>query len=171
MSLFDSPMGALSRQMLRLACGKEHLVVPIDVVREILEVGRFTVMPQTPDFVRGVMNLRGAVIPVIDLGARFGFGRTVMARRTAIVVVEVADDGGRPPLVMGLLVDAVFEVIDVDAAAIETVPGLGMVVPPQFVAGMVNVRDRYTCLLNLAVTLNPPELTRLMAPVGAAAAA
>lgn len=168
MSMVDSPSGVVPRQMLRLACGEEQLVVPIDVVREILEVGRFTVMPQTPDFVRGVMNLRGAVIPVIDLGARFGFGRTALARRTAIVVVEVADEGGRPPQVMGLLVDAVFEVLDVAPTAIEPVPGLGMVVPPQFVSGMINVRDRYTCLLNLAATLSPVELTRLMAPAGAA---
>jgi len=151
-----------ARQMLRLACGSEHLVVPIDVVREILEVGRLTAMPQTPSFVRGVMNLRGAVMPVIDLGARFGFGRSAIGRRSAIVVVEVADDADRPPLVLGLLVDAVFEVLDVEGNRVEAVPSLGMVVPPQFVSGMVNVRDRYTALLNLAAALSPVELTKLM---------
>jgi len=151
-----------ARQMLRMACGSEHLVVPIDVVREILEVGRLTAMPQTPSFVRGVMNLRGAVMPVIDLGARFGFGRSAIGRRSAIVVVEVADDADRPPLVLGLLVDAVFEVLDVEGNRVEAVPSLGMVVPPQFVSGMVNVRDRYTALLNLAAALSPVELTKLM---------
>jgi len=155
-----------TRQMLRMACGSEHLVIPIDVVREILEVGRMTPMPQTPGFVRGVMNLRGAVMPVIDLGARFGFGRSAIGRRSAIVVVEVAEVGeesGRSPQIMALLVDAVFEVLDVEAGRVEPVPSLGMVVPPQFVCGMVNVRDRYTVLLNLATTLSTAELTRLMA--------
>jgi purine-binding chemotaxis protein CheW len=166
MSLADfNPTPAESiRQMLRLACGNEHLVVPIDMVREILEVGRLTPMPKTPDFVRGVMNLRGAVIPVIDLGARFGFGLSAIGRRSAIVVVEAPDEPDLPPFVLGLLVDAVFEVLDVDPSRIEPVPPLGMVVPPQFVAGMVNVRDRYTSLLNLASALSPSQLTPLITP-------
>ncbi|MDL5032268.1 chemotaxis protein CheW [Pelomonas sp. APW6] len=151
-----------ARQMLRLACIQESLLVPIDAVREILEVGRLTPLPQTPGFVRGVMNLRGSVIPVIDLSARFGHGPIEVGRRSAIVVVEVPDEAGRPPLAMGLLVDAVYEVLDVDARAIEPVPALGMAVPPKFVAGMVNVRDRYSNLLNLAQTLSPEELTSLI---------
>jgi purine-binding chemotaxis protein CheW len=150
------------RQMLRLACGPAQLLVPIDVVREILEHGRLTVLPRTPDFLHGVMNLRGAVIPVVDLHARFGFGPAVVERRSAIVVVEVPDPNGHEPLAMGLLVDAVFEVFEVEAGAIEAVPPLGMLVPPSFVAGMVNVRDSYACVLNLAHALSPLELARLI---------
>lgn len=150
------------RQMLRMACIHESLLVPIDAVREILEVGRLTPLPQTPDFVRGVMNLRGSVIPVIDLAARFGHGAIELGRRSAIVIVEVPDEAGRPPLAMGLLVDAVYEVLDVETRAIEPVPALGMAVPAQFVAGMVNVRDRYANLLNLTHTLSPAELTALI---------
>ena len=119
-------------------------------------------LPRTPDFLHGVMNLRGAVIPVVDLHARFGFGRAVVEKRSAIVVVEVPDAQGHDMLAMGLLVDAVFEVLDVEPAAIEAVPPLGMLVPPAFVAGMVNVRDSYACLLNLAHTLAPAELARLI---------
>lgn len=161
-AVLDAPTAATSRQMLRLSCRQESLLVPIDSVREILEVGRLTVLPQTPDFVHGVMNLRGAVIPVVDLGARFGFGRTPVVRRSAIVVVEVADEAGRPPLPMGLLVDAVYEVLDVDPTSVEPVPGLGMAIPAQFVAGMVNVRERYSALLNIAHTLSPSEMTALI---------
>lgn len=150
------------RQMLRLACGQAQLLVPIDVVREILEHGRLTVLPRTPDFLHGVMNLRGAVIPVVDLHARFGFGPAVVERRSAIVVVEVPDPNGHETLSMGLLVDAVFEVFDVESTAIEAVPPLGMLVPPAFVAGMVNVRNSYACVLNLAHTLSPAELARLI---------
>lgn len=161
-ALTDAPERVAWRQMLRLACVQQCLLVPIDAVREILEVGRMTVIPQTPDFVRGVMNLRGAVIPVIDLAARFGFGLTTLGRRTAIVVMQVTEEAGRPPLLMGLLVDAVYEVLDVDTARIEAVPALGMTVPAQFVAGMVNVRDTYACLLNLDHTLSPQVLSRLI---------
>lgn len=153
---------ATQKQMLRLSCRQEILLVPIDVVREILEVGRLTPLPRTPGFVRGVMNLRGVVIPVIDLGARFGLGACEVGRRSAIVVVEVTDDAGRPPLPMGLLVDAVYEVIDVGSQEVESVPPLGLVVPPQFVAGMVNVRDRYAALVNLSATLSPSELGALI---------
>lgn len=155
-------LGTGTRQMLRMSCIRESLLVPIDAVREILEVGRLTPLPQTPGFVRGVMNLRGSVIPVIDLAARFGHDATEVGRRSAIVIVEVADEAGRPPLSMGLLVDAVYEVLDVDVRTIEAVPALGMSVPPQFVAGMVNVRDRFASLLNLAHTLSPAELTHLI---------
>lgn len=158
----DDAAPLATRQMLRLACLQEWLLVPIEAVREILEVGRMTPVPQTPAFVHGVMNLRGAVIPVVDLSARFGFEPTVLGRRSAIVVVQVADEAGRPPLSMGLLVDAVYEVLDVDPAQIEPVPPLGMTVPAQFVAGMVNVRDRYASLLNLDLTLSPAVLARLI---------
>jgi purine-binding chemotaxis protein CheW len=160
--LVESNAATGLRQMLRLACGQAQLLVPIDVVREILEHGRLTVLPRTPDFLHGVMNLRGAVIPVVDLHARFGFGRAVVEKRSAIVVVEVPDSQGHDMLAMGLLVDAVFEVLDVESTAVEAVPPLGMLVPPAFVAGMVNVRDSYACLLNLAHTLSPPELARLI---------
>lgn len=160
--VLESNTSAGLRQMLRLACGQAQLLVPIDAVREILEHGRLTALPRTPDFLHGVMNLRGAVIPVVDLHARFGFGPAVVEKRSAIVVVEVPDANGHETLAMGLLVDAVFEVLDVESTSIEAVPPLGMLVPPAFVAGMVNVRDSYACLLNLSHTLSPNELARLI---------
>lgn len=155
------------RQLLRLSCRQESLLVPIELVREILEVGRLTPLPQTPPFVKGVMNLRGVVIPVVDLGARFGMGHCEVGRRSAIVVVEVQEDAGRTAWPMGLLVDAVYEVLDIDAQGIESVPSLGLAIPSQFVAGMVNVRDRYAALINLAAALAPQELSAL---IGQAAA-
>ncbi len=150
-------------QMLRLAVGHETLVVPIEAVREILEVGRMTPLPQTPDFVRGVMNLRGAVVPVIDLGARFGFGPTVIGRRSAIIVVEAKGDEDFDRLIAGVLVDAVFEVLDVDSKRIEPVPSLGVGVAGEFLAGMVNVASGYAALLNLDQILSPVALSALIA--------
>jgi len=151
-----------TRQLLRLACAGEHLVVPIDAVREILEVGRMTPLAQTPDFVHGVMNLRGSVVPVIDLGARFGFGRTQLVRRSAVVVVEAQTADMHERLVAGLLVDAVYEVIEIDAHDIEATPALGVAVASEFLSGMVNVRGQYAPLLNLNQVLSTDVLADLI---------
>ncbi|WP_197418113.1 chemotaxis protein CheW [Paucibacter sp. KCTC 42545] len=150
------------QQLLRMAVGRETLVVPIETVREILEVGRLTPLPQTPDFVRGVMNLRGAVVPVIDLNARFGFGRTELGRRSAIIVVEAKGDDEHGRLIAGVLVDAVFEVLEVDSQRIEPAPTLGVAIAADFLAGMVNVRGSYAALLNLDQVLSPAALAALM---------
>jgi purine-binding chemotaxis protein CheW len=151
------------RQLLRLAVARETLLVPIEMVREILEVGRMTPLPQTPDFVHGVMNLRGAVVPVIDLSARFGFGPTHIGRRTAVIVVEAKGDDDFERLIAGVLVDAVYEVLDVDTHRIEPVPTLGVAIAAEFLAGMVNVRDGYAALLNLDQVLSPVALSQLIA--------
>jgi len=150
-------------QMLRMAVGRENLTVPISAVREILEVGRMTPLPQTPDFVRGVMNLRGAVVPVIDLGARFGFGPTHIGRRSAIIVVEARGDEDFDRLIAGVLVDAVYEVLEVDSHRIETAPSLGVGVAAEFIAGMINVAGGYAVLLNLDQVLSPAALSQLIA--------
>jgi len=152
-----------SQQLLRLAVGRENLAVPISAVREILEVGRLTPLPQTPDFVRGVMNLRGAVVPVIDLGARFGFGASTLGRRSAIIVVEARGDDDFDRLIAGVLVDAVFEVLEVDAHRIEAAPHLGVGIASEFIAGMVHVNGSYAVLLNLDQTLSPAALCQLIA--------
>lgn len=151
-----------ARQLLSLASAGERLTVPIAQVREILEVGRLTPLPQTPDFVHGVMNLRGSVVPVIDLSARCGHGRTVLARRSAIVVVETAPSEPSERLIAGLLVDAVYEVLDISPDMIEAVPSLGVAIPPEFLAGMVQVHGRYAPLLNLNLVLAPDALAHLI---------
>jgi purine-binding chemotaxis protein CheW len=146
------------RQVLRLAVGAESLVVPIESVHEILEVGRLTAMPQSPALLRGVMNLRGAVVPVIDLAARFGMPPTVLGRRSAIVVVEVAGDETHERLTAGMLVDAVYEVLEFDSEQVEAVPSLGVRLPPGFIAGMVNLPSGYAALLSLEQILSPSDL-------------
>jgi purine-binding chemotaxis protein CheW len=79
----SAPASGPVRQLLRLAIGSQHYAVPIDVVREILKLGRLTQLPRMPAFVRGVMNLRGAVVPVIDLCERLGLGEATSTRRAA----------------------------------------------------------------------------------------
>ena len=108
----DAP--AEMRQFLRFVLADAVFAVPIDSVREILELGPTTALPMMPSFVRGVMNLRGAVVPVIDLAARYNLPPTIPGRRTCIVVAEVTPSGEHdcPRQVLGLLVDAVHEVLE-----------------------------------------------------------
>ena len=158
--------------LLRMAVGSEVLAVPIDAVREILEVGRLTALPRTPDFVRGVMNLRGAVVPVVDLSARIGHGAATVGRRTCIVVVEVhasehpddaIDEVFDKGLVVGLLVDAVFEVFDTDSSQVEAVPMLGTRIPPEYLSGMTRARGQVIGVLAIDRVLSLGDLASAIA--------
>jgi purine-binding chemotaxis protein CheW len=158
--------------LLRMAVGDEVLAVPIEDVREILQVTRLTPLPRTPTFVRGVMNLRGAVVPVIDLGARLGGAATTVGRRSCIVVVESAhgsdaegdDDAEQDaPLVIGLLVDAVFEVFDRGSAEIEPAPALGTGIAPEFLRGITRAGGELISVLALGQVLAARELAAAIA--------
>lgn len=167
----------LTQSLLRMAVGSESMAVPIDDVREILEVGRLTALPRTPAFVRGVMNLRGAVVPVIDLAARVGQPTIQIGRRSCVVVVEAGapasdDDLGSEPdahhdgqaaLVVGLLVDAVFEVFDVPASGIEPVPALGTRIAASFLRGMTRAHGEVIGVLALEQVLAQQALSALIA--------
>ncbi|MBL8327465.1 MAG: chemotaxis protein CheW [Rubrivivax sp.] len=168
----SAPDGAQS--LLRMAVGPEVLAVPIEHVREILEVSRLTPLPRTPPFVRGVMNLRGAVVPVIDLSARLGLPPTTLGRRSCIVVVEAPHAGTLDEaaetleevsgsLVVGLLVDAVFEVFDTSTARIEPVPALGTRIAAEMLAGMARARGEVIGLLALSRVLSQTDLTEMIA--------
>ena len=163
-----------AQSLLRMAVGPEILAVPIEHVREILEVSRLTPLPRTPTFVRGVMNLRGAVVPVIDLSARLGLTPTVIGRRSCIVVVEspqasIIDEATETleevsgSLVVGLLVDAVYEVYDTTTSRIEPVPTLGTRIAAEMLAGMTRARGEVIGLLALQRVLSTQELTDMIA--------
>jgi purine-binding chemotaxis protein CheW len=165
------------QSLLRMAVGSEILAIPIEHVREILEVSRLTPLPRTPSFVRGVMNLRGAVVPVIDLPARLGLPPTVLGRRSCIVVVESPNTLGvdeasetleevSGSLVVGLLVDAVYEVFDTTSSRIEAVPTLGTRIAPEMLAGMTRARGEVIGMLALSRVLSPNELTEMIARHG-----
>jgi purine-binding chemotaxis protein CheW len=145
-------------QYLRFALGQGRYAVGLERVREILEVGALTPVPLMPDCVRGVMNLRGAVVPVIDLGRRLGLGAARIGRRTCIVMVDpgsTASDGASP---MGMLVDAVDEVFAVSDTEHEAVPPLGTAVEPRYLRSLVRVRGEATPELDLPAVLDPAAL-------------
>ena len=158
----EPPSGAM-QQLLRLAAGKEKYAVGIAAVREILEVSHMTPVPLMPGFVRGVINLRGAVVPVVDLSARLGFEGTVVGRRTCVVIVDVVSPTEGTEQTLGMLVDAVFEVFDTSAAALEAVPRLGMTIDPSFVRSIARVRGEATPVLDVSTVLDQDTLIRLIA--------
>jgi purine-binding chemotaxis protein CheW len=147
-------------QYLRFALGQARYAVGLDRVKEILEFGALTPVPLMPDCVRGVMNLRGAVVPVIDLGSRLGLGSARISRRTCIVMVDLghAEGGGSPP--MGMLVDAVDEVFAAGDAEHEAVPPLGTPVEPRYLRSLVRLRGETTPELDLPAVLDPAMLAR-----------
>jgi purine-binding chemotaxis protein CheW len=163
------------RSLLRMNVGNDVLAVPIEDVREILQMTQLTPLPRTPDFVRGVMNLRGSVVPVIDLAARLGHAATEVGRRSCIVVVEAAFASGRDEpdtaedapatarLVVGLLVDAVFEVFDRAAHEIEPAPPLGTRVAAESLLGMTRAGGSVIGVLALSQVLCAHDLAEAIA--------
>ena len=169
------------KQYLRFRLGPDPFAVAIDAVREILQVGAMTALPLMPTLVRGVMNLRGAVVPVIDLAARLGQPPIQLSRRSCVVVVEAGHpgDSNEPeaaadatdaspdtltaPLVVGLLVDAVYEVFDVALAGLEPVPPLGTRIEASFLRGMTRAHGEVIGVLALDRVLAQRELSALIA--------
>ncbi|CAG1009012.1 partial Chemotaxis protein CheW, partial [Burkholderiales bacterium] len=119
-----SPADASPKQYLVFSLAGESFGISIRSVKEIIEFGQLTQVPMMPSLVRGVINLRGAVVPVVDLGVRFGRGETKVSRRTCIVIVEATTEDC-PVQVLGIIVDAVSEVMEISAEDIEPPPAFG----------------------------------------------
>jgi len=144
-----------SSQYLTFLLGTEQYGVEILRVQEIRGYSAVTPIPNTPAFIRGVINLRGTVVPVVDLRAKFSMEATEYNKFTVIIVVTV---GVR---VIGLVVDAVSDVLDIPAAEIRTAPDLGVRVDTRFISGMATVGDRMTVLLDIERLLSDDEVAAL----------
>jgi purine-binding chemotaxis protein CheW len=154
-----------SAQHLTLMVGGELFAVTLSAVHEILQVCAMTPLPMTPAFVRGVMNLRGAVVPVLDLNARFGRPRAELTRLSCIVIVQVEREHDDAPAAqpMGLLVDAVQEVLAISAEQMEPVPPIGNRIAPDLISGIAKVRGELCPVLALRQVLDAALLARLIA--------
>jgi purine-binding chemotaxis protein CheW len=148
-------------QYLTFTLGGEMFGVAILNVKEIIEYGNLTEIPMMPAFIRGVINLRGAVVPVIDLAARFGGKSTAVGRRTCIVIVEVPDGELRHDI--GVVVDAVSEVLEIPAGDIEPPPTFGAKIRADFISGMGKVAGRFVILLEIDKVLSVDEIAMLTA--------
>lgn len=154
----DKHEGAARAQYLTFMLGGEFYAVGILAVKEIIEYGGLTEVPLMPDSVRGVINLRGAVVPVLDLAARFGRPPAAATRRTCIVIVEI---GGGERQVVGMIVDAVNAVLDIAAADIEPPPDFGARIRTDFLAGMAKVNERFVIVLAIDKVLSLDEIGAL----------
>jgi purine-binding chemotaxis protein CheW len=134
----------------------EEYAAPILRVKEIIEYETVTRVPSTPAHVRGVINLRGAVLPVIDLAAKFGNGESEATRTTCIVVVETRVDG--ETLVVGLIADSVSEVVEIADEEIEEPPAFGTGVRVDFLAGMGKLDHKLVLVLDIDRVLSPVEI-------------
>jgi purine-binding chemotaxis protein CheW len=143
-------------QYLTFILGGDLFAIGILVIKEIIEYGQLTTVPMMPESIRGVINLRGAVVPVIDLSARFGRKPAETTRRTCIVIIEVqAEDGVQ---VVGLIVDAVNEVLEIPAAQIEPPPSFGAGIRTDFIRGMGKIDNRFVVILDVDQVLSIADL-------------
>ena len=149
----------VAQQFLTFLLGKEVFAMDIRTVREIIQYGPLTPVPLMPDFVRGVINLRGAVVPVIDLHARFGRPVAEIGKKTCIVIFDSVRDGERTEL--GLLVDAVSEVVDIPADQIEPPPNFGTAVRRDFIQGMGKLKERFVIILEPDKAFDVDDMARL----------
>jgi len=137
----------------------EVYAVDILRIREIIEYSTPTAVPMMPPSVRGVINLRGAVVPVIDLSVRFGNQVTEIGNRTCFVIVEIEHEGTL--LVLGLMVDGVNAVMEINAANVAPPPSFGTPVNTEFIEGMAKINGRFVIILNIERVLSIAEMAAL----------
>ena len=145
---------------LTFALGKEQYGLEILKVREIIGYMEITAVPQTPHYVKGVINLRGQVIPVIELRAKFSMNSTDVTEQTCVIVVEVSDNNNRT-FSTGLVVDNVEEVLDIAGQDIEEAPQFDSSVNTSFILGMGKIGDTVKILLDIDKVLGGDDLAGL----------
>jgi purine-binding chemotaxis protein CheW len=144
-------------QYLTFVLDEEVFAVDVARVREILEMPSITKVPQVPDFMRGVINLRGCVVPVIDLHMKFGMQQAAQTVNTCIIVVEVDMDG--ESIVLGALADSVQEVIEMEPSQIEAAPHIGTHLRTEFLKGMGKHNERFVMILDIDKVFSSAELS------------
>ena len=147
-------------QYLAFTLGGETFAMDIRSIREVIQFGGITEVPLMPPFIRGVINLRGSVVPVIDLCVRFGRQAGAVAQRTCIVILELAQGDGAVEL--GVMVDNVSEVLSIAASEIEPAPAFGNDLRAEFIAGVAKVGVRFVILLDVNRVLSVDELAALV---------
>ncbi|MBI1319518.1 MAG: chemotaxis protein CheW [Candidatus Hydrogenedens sp.] len=152
-------MSELVGKYLTFQLGSEGYGLQILKVQEIIGIMPITRVPRTPDYLRGVINLRGKVIPVIELRRKFGMPPAEETERTCIIVVQVETDD--QPITMGILVDEVSEVIDIPERSLEPAPTFGRGVNSSFILAMGKLEDRVVILLDLDKVLTAKEKVAL----------
>ena len=144
---------------LTFTLAEEEYGIGILKIKEIIGMMPITTVPQTPEFVKGVINLRGKVIPVIDLRLRFGIAEIDYTERTCIIVVEIAGQAGT--VLIGIVVDSVSEVLNVKGDDIEDTPTFGTKLDTEYILGMAKMEGGVKILLDIDRVLNTEEVGML----------
>ena len=147
-------------QFLTFRLGEEVYALEITRVREVLDYTAITRVPRTPEFMKGVINLRGGVVPVIDLRLKFGMSQTVKTVNTCIIIVEITIDEEKT--LLGALADSVQEVITLDDAQIEPPPRLGSRINTEFLRGMGKQNEDFIMIINIDRVFSVEELSDLL---------
>jgi len=146
-------------QYLAFGLGGEAFAMEISYVKEVIQYGELTEVPLMPRFIRGVINLRGAMVPVVDLSVRFGRPPTEVARRSCVVILEVPRAEGH--VVVGVIVENVSEVLELAPSEIEPAPSFGGEIRSEFLSGVGKIGTRFVILLDVNHVLTTDELTAL----------
>ncbi|NHF67707.1 chemotaxis protein CheW [Xanthomonas hortorum] len=155
----NAPSSTAPQQYLTFLLGTEMFGLGILGIKEIIEYRAPTDVPMMPPALRGVINLRGAVVPVVDLQQRFGRSASAITKRSCIVIVEIAHGGTHQ--VLGLLVDAVSEVLDIAPDDIAGAPSFGAGIARDFIQAMAKIGERFVILLDADAVLSNDTLAQL----------
>ena len=146
-------------QYLTFGLGTETFAIGIMAIKEIIEYASLTEVPMMPPYVRGVINLRGSVVPVLDLPVRFGKASSAVTKRTCIVIIDVMLGSDRH--VLGLVVDAVNAVLDIPQSDIEPPPAFGASIRTEFIRGMVKINSKFVIVIDVDHVLAADEVQAL----------
>ncbi|MCG6202494.1 chemotaxis protein CheW [Psychromonas antarctica] len=157
----ESALSAIeeSGQYLTFLQRGEMFAIGILGIKEIIEYAKLTTVPLMPEFISGVINIRGAVVPVIDLSARFGREVAVTTRKSCIVIIETVNDNEK--IDIGIIVDSVSEVLEILPADIEPSPRFGTNIRAEFISGMGKVNDNFVIILDISRVLSVNEMSSL----------
>ncbi|RCK79098.1 MAG: Positive regulator of CheA protein activity (CheW) [Candidatus Ozemobacter sibiricus] len=156
MATTDSKTTNAAVQYLTFKLEDEVYAVDVAKVREILDFPPITKVPRTPEFMRGVINLRGSVVPVVDMRLKFGMSKTEKSVNTCIVVVEVQLEN--EATIIGALADSVQEVIELEPSQIEPPPKIGSRLKVEFLKGMGKIGDRFLMILDIDKVFSSDEI-------------
>jgi purine-binding chemotaxis protein CheW len=147
------------QQYLTFQMSEEEYAVGICQVREIIEYSTVTRVPKAPAWIRGVINVRGSVVPVVDLAVKFGVAAQPVTKTTCIIILEIELDG--EDSIMGVIADAVNEVTNFTAEDIEKAPSFGTRVRVEYLLGMAKIGKKFALMLDMQKVLSGEELVRL----------
>lgn len=135
----------------------EMYAVPVNGIKEIIEFSYITEVPNMPESVKGVTNIRGNIVPVIDLGKRLSLKESIVTKRTSIIVTELVDEEDR--IEVGIMVDSVNQVLDINHSDLESSPSLGVKIRKDFIKMMGKVNGKFIIILEISNLLNLEEIS------------